>query len=77
VVAGPVPAAGLHTGRVAAFDRTRGLGTVEGTDGARFDFHATAIADGSRSIEVGTTVTFLVAPGQRGRYEARSLTPPA
>jgi cold shock CspA family protein len=76
-VAAPVPPAGLHHGRVASFDPTRGLGTVLDADGTRYDFHATAIADGSRSIEVGTTVTFLVTPGQRGRYEARSLTPPA
>ncbi len=46
-------------------------------DGAAdvFDFHATAIADGSRTIEEGATVSFSVAPGRRGRYEARSLVP--
>lgn len=40
-----------------------------------FDFHATAIADGSRTIEEGAAVSFSVAPGHRGRYEARSLVP--
>ena len=76
-MAGPVPLAGVHHGRVASFDRVRGLGTVAGDDGARFDFHATAIADGSRNIDVGTTVSFTVAPGHRGRYEARWLEPVA
>jgi len=43
--------------------------------GEAFDFHATAIADGSRTIDVGTDVAFVVAPGHRGRDEARSLVP--
>jgi cold shock CspA family protein len=74
-VAGPVPSAGVHHGRVTTFERVRGLGTVTGDDGAIFDFHATAVADGSRTIDVGTAVTFTVAAGHRGRYEARSLVP--
>jgi cold shock CspA family protein len=76
-VAGPVPTAGPHHGRVAAFDATRGLGTVDDDDGATYGFHATAIADGSRRIEVGTAVVFTVSPGHRGLYEARSLVPVA
>ena len=44
-------------------------------DGSSYGFHATAIADGSRRIEVGTTVVFTVTPGHRGLYEARSLLP--
>jgi cold shock CspA family protein len=47
---------------------------VTDTQGAAFDFHATAIADGSRRIAVGTEVSFVVTPGHRGRYEARGLT---
>jgi cold shock CspA family protein len=74
-VAGPVPSAGPHHGRVTSFDPTRGLGALADDAGAVLDFHATAIADGSRHIEVGTEVSFSVAPGQRGRYEARSLVP--
>jgi cold shock CspA family protein len=58
---------------VASFDATRGLGAVTDDDGTSFGFHATAIADGSRRIAVGTTVVFTVTPGHRGRYEARSL----
>jgi cold shock CspA family protein len=72
-VGGPVPSAGPHHGRVASFDRDRGLGTVVADAGTSFRFHATAIADGSRNIEVGAVVAFTVSPGHGGRYEARSL----
>jgi cold shock CspA family protein len=60
---------------VTSFDATRGLGTVTDDHGASFGFHATAIADGSRAIDVGTEVIFTVVPGHRGRYEARSIGP--
>ncbi len=69
----PVGVAGPHLGRVASFDPTRGLGTVVDDDGSSYDFHATAIADGSRRIDVGTPVAFDVAPGHRGRDEARGI----
>ena len=70
---GPAPAAVPRHGRVASFDPARGLGTVAEDDGAAYGFHATAIADGSRRIAVGAQVTFTVAPGHGGLYEARSL----
>lgn len=60
-------------GRVTSFDARRGLGIVTDSEGATFDFHATAIVDGSRLIESGVAVTFSVVPGHRGRYEARGL----
>jgi cold shock CspA family protein len=69
----PVPFAGTHRGRVASFDKARGLGSVTDDTGVALGFHATAIADGSRTIEVGTEVAFVVTPGHRGRYEAGSL----
>jgi cold shock CspA family protein len=72
-VVGPLPPAGPHHGRVASFDQRRGLGTVADDTGTSYGFHATAIADGSRRIEVGQAVVFTVAPGHRGLYEARSL----
>jgi cold shock CspA family protein len=72
-VAGPVRTAGPRLGRVASFDATRGLGTVEDEQGTTYGFHATALADGTRRIDVGAPVTFTVAPGHGGRYEARSL----
>ena len=59
----------------ASGGEARGLGEVQTDDGTTFGFHATAVADGSRTIAVGTEVRFTVAPGHRGRYEARSLAP--
>lgn len=63
------------TGTVAAFDPERGWGEVRGDDGTVRPFHCTAVADGSRSIEVGTAVRFDVAAGRMGRWEASSITP--
>ncbi|HWE66107.1 MAG TPA: cold shock domain-containing protein [Acidimicrobiales bacterium] len=79
--ADPVPSARPHLGRVTSFDPRRGLGLVTEADGDQFEFHATAIADGSRVIAAGTAVCFSVVAGRGGRYEARALTalasPPA
>jgi cold shock CspA family protein len=72
-VAAPVVTAGPHLGRVASFDATRGLGTVGDDAGAVYAFHATAIADGSRRIDVGTRVSYSLVPGHGGRHEARTL----
>ena len=63
------------TGAVEVFDEPRGLGTVRGDDGAAVPFHCTAIADGTRFIEVGTEVSFQIVPGPRGRWEAASIAP--
>jgi cold shock CspA family protein len=71
---GPVPPDRPLFGRVTSFDARRGLGTVTGSVGESYDFHATAILDGSRQIDPGTEVSFLVRPGHRGRYEALALT---
>jgi len=60
-------------GTVTSFEDDRGLGTVADEDGATFDFHCTAITDGSRAVEVGRPVLFIVAPGHRGRLEARRV----
>jgi cold shock CspA family protein len=60
-------------GTVVAFDEARGLGEVE-SDGARYPFHCTAIADGTRTIAVGTEVTFDLRPGSLGRWEATEIT---
>ena len=61
-------------GRVTSFDARRGLGTVTDAAGVEFDFHATALVDGSRRVEPGTEVTFSVVAGHRGRYEARGVS---
>jgi cold shock CspA family protein len=60
---------------VDSYDARRGLGVVSTDDGALYDFHATAIADGSRAIAAGTKVMFMVSAGHRGRYEARAVSP--
>jgi cold shock CspA family protein len=72
-VAAPVATTGLRLGRVTSFDATRGLGTVTDHAGAVHAFHATAISDGSRRIDVGTRVSYLLAPGHGGRHEARTV----
>jgi cold shock CspA family protein len=62
-------------GVVTDFDDPRGLGTVQEATGASFAFHCTAIADGSRTIAVGTPVMFVVQAGHLGRFEAWGLRP--
>ena len=60
------------TGTVTAFDEASGLGTIESIDGTILSFHCVEIADGSRSIAVGTSVSFTVLP-KFGRYEAANV----
>jgi cold shock CspA family protein len=70
----------VRRGVVSRYDGDSGLGVVRG-DGAEHGFHCTAIADGTRRIEVGTEVAYVVVPAHGGRYEAASVTklgpPPA
>ncbi|MDQ3304607.1 MAG: cold shock domain-containing protein [Actinomycetota bacterium] len=61
-------------GVVVDFDERRGWGTV-GDAGEELFFHCTAIADGSRTIPVGTLVAYDVVPGHRGRWEAWAVEP--
>ena len=63
------------TGTVVAFDEHRGYGTVRAEDGRELFFHCTAIADGSRRIDVGAGVVFAVVPGHRGTREAADIRP--
>ncbi len=63
-----------RTGIVVVFDAHVGLGEVETADATRHPFHCIAIADGSRTIEVGARVSFdLLA--KLGRWEASSIRP--
>ena len=62
-------------GVVVTFDDFKGYGTVRVDDGRELFFHCTRIADGSRTIAVGTAVTFVVVPGHRGQWEASDLSP--
>jgi cold shock CspA family protein len=66
----------IRTGVVDQFDDARGLGTLLDDDGRRYGFHCTAIADGTRRIEVGARVTFVLAAGHLGRVEARQIMQP-
>jgi cold shock CspA family protein len=65
----------MALGTVAAFDERAGWGTVRTDGGTEHFFHCVAIADGSRSIEVGTPVRFTVTPGHLGRWEATAVEP--
>lgn len=61
------------TGVVATFDEARGLGVVRADDGRDLPFHCTAIADGTRAVEVGRRVEFAVVAGLLGRWEASHI----
>lgn len=63
-----------RTGVVAEFDETVGLGTLRTDTGDDVAFHCIVIADGTRTIEVGTRVTFTTLP-KLGRYEAADIRP--
>jgi cold shock CspA family protein len=63
------------TGTVVTFDDAAGYGTIQEDDGPPRWFHCTAIADGSRTIEVGARVRFEVVPGHLGRWEAAAIQP--
>ncbi len=69
----PIATLGPRTGTVTSFDDDRGLGEVAGDDGTTYPFHCTGIADGTRTIEVGTPVRFDVVAGRLGRWEAWSI----
>ena len=49
------------TGVVTQFDARRGLGEITDSTGQVWPFHCAVIADGSRSINVGESVTFTTA----------------
>lgn len=59
-------------GVVSSFDESTGIGTISGTDGTEHPFHCIEIADGTRTIETGTEVSFdLLA--KLGRWEAGNI----
>ena len=64
----------MPTGRVRDFDEHVGLGHVAADDGAEYLFHCVEIADGSRTIAVGTDVEFDLLR-KFGRDEASQLRP--
>jgi cold shock CspA family protein len=62
----------VHRGSVTEFDESRGLGEIVDDDGNAFAFHCVEIADGTRSIAIGTPVRFDVL-AKLGRYEAARI----
>jgi cold shock CspA family protein len=75
-----------RTGQVVAFDERVGLGEIQAEGGAgggahrpsqpdRFGFHCTQLADGSRTVAVGTRVDFRLLAGRGGRWEAADIRP--
>lgn len=63
----------MPRGRVVEFDEEKGTGVVEALDGRRLTFHCTAIADGSRTIAVGTDVAYTGKPSHLGEWQATSV----
>lgn len=63
---------GPRSGVVEAFEPDRGTGTIAAEDGARFFFHCTALVDGSREVEEGREVLFVVR-AVHGRLEASAV----
>jgi CspA family cold shock protein len=64
----------MSHGSVTEFDEPRGLGAITDDTGNIFTFHCVEIADGTRSIAIGTTVRFDVL-AKLGRYEAARIVP--
>lgn len=67
------PMFGIGRGKVVSFDDFAGWGTLVEADGSERFFHCTQIADGTRTIELGATVTFVLAPVGIGTWEATDL----
>lgn len=71
----PATIGAARPGVVASFDDHEGAGTVrDALDGTVWWFHCTRIADGSRHVDGGATVTFRVTTGPTG-LEAVDLAP--
>jgi cold shock CspA family protein len=73
----PDPGAVFSTRRgvVESFDEHEGSGTVaDATSFGVWPFHCTRIADGSRTVAVGTAVTYRIEPGPYG-IEAVAVAP--
>ena len=60
-------------GTISNFDAEVGLGDLVADDGTIYPFHCVELTDGTRTIEVGTAVTFEVLP-KLGRHEAARIT---
>jgi cold shock CspA family protein len=61
------------TGRIETFDERRGDGLMRTDEGVVLYFHCVNIADGSRSVVVGETVSARRAVGRLGHDEALDI----
>ncbi len=61
-----------YRGRVVSFDDASGLGIVAADDGAAHMFHCISIADGTRTIAVGSSVSFVLV-NRHGGIEAADV----
>lgn len=64
----------IFRGTVFSFNFHEGLGSVVDEKNNVYDFHCTAIADGSRNISIGESVSFCLQPAMNGIWEATSIT---
>jgi CspA family cold shock protein len=59
-------------GVVVTFNDASGLGSIVGAAGVEHPFHCIEIADGSRTVDPGTEVSFDVL-AKFGRWEAANI----
>lgn len=64
----------MLSGTVTSFDAYVGLGQITSSDGVIVMFHCAEIADGSRAIDVGTSVNFELLT-KFSRNEASAIRP--
>ena len=69
------PPVGPQHGVVEAFDSHACLGTILGATGGDWPFHCTALVDGTREVQPGTAVVFVVVRRPGGRLEAGRISP--
>ena len=62
----------MPAGHVTDFDPAVGLGSIVAADGTLFVFHCIEIVDGTRTIDVGQSVTFEPLP-RFGTYQAGAI----
>jgi hypothetical protein len=72
-VSGTAPRGVGARGVVVAFDERAGLGTVDVEGHGIVGFHATQLADGTRTTAVGRHVLVTVVPWHAGRAEATAI----
>lgn len=64
----------MSEGAVTEWDDHGGYGTITADDGAEHFFHCTQLVDGTRQTSVGERVSFDVAAGRLGRWEAVNIS---